>query len=153
MLSVAQVEAAEGGRPTHASEPHSGRSAGRLNGYGLGRGRNDGIVSVAAASSGCGGHERRGEPSPRGLAGLVGGPVSLARGAYDSVSSRAIANARGSRGRNENSPTPGSAELTELTALYEAKGLYAATARSVAEELTAHGALAAHLDANCTSTR
>ena len=39
------------------------------------------------------------------------------------------------------------AELTELTALYEAKGLSAATARTVAVELSARGALAAHLDA------
>jgi len=39
------------------------------------------------------------------------------------------------------------AELTELTALYEAKGLSPATARTVATELTSHGALAAHLDA------
>ena len=39
------------------------------------------------------------------------------------------------------------AELAELTALYEAKGLSAATARTVAAELTARGALAAHLDA------
>ena len=39
------------------------------------------------------------------------------------------------------------AELTELTALYEAKGLSAATARTVATELISHGALAAHLDA------
>ena len=37
-------------------------------------------------------------------------------------------------------------ELTELTALYEAKGLWAATARAVAVELSAHGALAAHLE-------
>jgi VIT1/CCC1 family predicted Fe2+/Mn2+ transporter len=34
-----------------------------------------------------------------------------------------------------------------LTALYEAKGLSAATARTVADELSARGALAAHLDA------
>jgi DNA-binding FrmR family transcriptional regulator len=33
------------------------------------------------------------------------------------------------------------AELAELTALYEAKGLSAATARTVATELTSHGAL------------
>ena len=39
------------------------------------------------------------------------------------------------------------AELTELTALYEAKGLSAATARTVAAELTSHNALAAHLEA------
>jgi VIT1/CCC1 family predicted Fe2+/Mn2+ transporter len=39
------------------------------------------------------------------------------------------------------------AELTELTALYEAKGLSSATARTVANELTVHNALAAHLEA------
>jgi VIT1/CCC1 family predicted Fe2+/Mn2+ transporter len=39
------------------------------------------------------------------------------------------------------------AELEELTAIYEAKGMSPATARTVAEELTAHDALAAHVDA------
>jgi VIT1/CCC1 family predicted Fe2+/Mn2+ transporter len=38
-------------------------------------------------------------------------------------------------------------ELAELTGLYQAKGLSAETARQVAAELTAHDALAAHLDA------
>jgi VIT1/CCC1 family predicted Fe2+/Mn2+ transporter len=36
------------------------------------------------------------------------------------------------------------AELNELAALYEAKGLSTATARTVAEELTDHDAFAAH---------
>ncbi len=39
------------------------------------------------------------------------------------------------------------AELDELTGIYQAKRLSASTARTVAEELTAHDALAAHLDA------
>jgi VIT1/CCC1 family predicted Fe2+/Mn2+ transporter len=39
------------------------------------------------------------------------------------------------------------AELAELTALYEAKGLSAATARTVAIELSTRDPLAAHLDA------
>jgi len=39
------------------------------------------------------------------------------------------------------------AELAELTALYAAKGLSAQTAATVAAELTAHDALAAHIDA------
>ena len=38
------------------------------------------------------------------------------------------------------------AELDELTALYEAKGLSSATARSAAEELTEHDAFAAHAE-------
>jgi len=37
-------------------------------------------------------------------------------------------------------------ELAELRAMYEAKGLSAATARKVAEELTQHDAFAAHVD-------
>ncbi len=38
------------------------------------------------------------------------------------------------------------AELNELAGLHEAKGLSAGTARIVAEELTAHDALAAHAE-------
>jgi VIT1/CCC1 family predicted Fe2+/Mn2+ transporter len=38
-------------------------------------------------------------------------------------------------------------ELAELAAIYEAKGLRPATARTVALELTSHDALAAHLEA------
>ena len=46
--SAAQVEAAEGRRPTHPREPHSGGTAGRLNWLRAGvLGANDGIVSVA----------------------------------------------------------------------------------------------------------
>lgn len=39
------------------------------------------------------------------------------------------------------------AELDELTELWRARGLSPATARTVAEELTAHDAIGAHLDA------
>jgi VIT1/CCC1 family predicted Fe2+/Mn2+ transporter len=38
-------------------------------------------------------------------------------------------------------------EFAERTAIYQAKGLTRATTRTVAVELTAHNALAAHLDA------
>ena len=38
------------------------------------------------------------------------------------------------------------AELNELVALYESKGLSSATARTVAEELTDHNAFAAHAE-------
>jgi VIT1/CCC1 family predicted Fe2+/Mn2+ transporter len=48
--------------------------------------------------------------------------------------------------RRELAETPGR-EFNELTALYQAKGLSEPTARQVATELTAHDALAAHLDA------
>jgi VIT1/CCC1 family predicted Fe2+/Mn2+ transporter len=47
--------------------------------------------------------------------------------------------------RRELAETP-EQELQELAALYKAKGLSSETARAVAEELTAHDALSAHLE-------
>jgi VIT1/CCC1 family predicted Fe2+/Mn2+ transporter len=71
--------------------------------------------------------------------------VSL--GEYVSVSSqRDSESALLSQERRELVQTP-EQELAELTALYEAKGLSAATARTVAAELTAHDAFAAHAEA------
>src|SRR5690242_10185274 len=71
----------------------------------------------------------------------------MALGEYVSVSSqRDSERAQIKQEKRELAASP-EAELTELTALYEAKGLSAATARTVAIELTSHGALAAHLDA------
>ena len=149
MPSAAQVEAAEEGRATHPGEPHSGATAGRLNWLRAGvLGANDGIVSVAGIVIGvAGATTSRGPIFTAGLAGLVAGPVSMALGEYVSVSSqRDSERAEIKQEKRELAATP-EAELTELTALYEAKGLSAATARTVATELTARGALAAHLDA------
>ena len=149
MPSAAQVEAAEEGRATHPGEPHSGGTAGRLNWLRAGvLGANDGIVSVAGIVIGvAGATTSRGPVFTAGLAGLVAGAVSMALGEYVSVSSqRDSERAEITQEKRELAATP-KAELTELTALYEAKGLSAATARTVATELTAHGALAAHLDA------
>ena len=149
MPSAAQVKAAESGRATHPREPHSGGNAGRLNWLRAGvLGANDGIVSVAAIVIGvAGATTARGTIFTAGLAGLVGGAVSMALGEYVSVSSqRDSERAEIKQEQQELADSP-DAELTELTALYEAKGLSAATARSVALELTARGALKAHLDA------
>jgi VIT1/CCC1 family predicted Fe2+/Mn2+ transporter len=149
MPSAAQVEAAEGGRATHPGEPHAGGIAGRLNWLRAAvLGANDGIVSVAGIVIGvAGATTARGPIFTAGLAGLVGGAVSMALGEYVSVSSqRDSERAEITQEKRELARTP-EAELTELTALYEAKGLSAATARIVAEELTARDPLAAHLDA------
>ena len=71
----------------------------------------------------------------------------MALGEYVSVSSqRDSERAQITLEKRELAESP-EAELAELTALYEAKGLSAATARTVATELTARGPLAAHLDA------
>src|SRR4051794_39626867 len=147
--SAAQVEAVEGGRATHPRELHSQGTMARLNWLRAGvLGANDGIVSVAAIVIGVAGATAdRGAIFTAGLAGLVGGAVSMALGEYVSVSSqRDSERAAITQETRELADDPG-AELTELTALYEAKGLSAATARSVAAELTAHNALDAHLDA------
>jgi vacuolar iron transporter family protein len=145
--SAAQVQAAESGRATHPREPHSGGTAGRLNWLRAGvLGANDGIVSVAGIVIGvAGATTARGPIFTAGLAGLVGGAVSMALGEYVSVSSqRDSEHAQIEQEQRELADAP-ETELTELTALYEAKGLSTATARTVAAELTARGALAAHL--------
>jgi vacuolar iron transporter family protein len=147
--SAAQVEAAEEGRATHPGEPHAGGIAGRLNWLRAAvLGANDGIVSVAGIVIGvAGATTARGPIFTAGLAGLVAGAVSMALGEYVSVSSqRDSERAEITQEKRELVSTP-EAELTELTALYEAKGLSAATARTVAKELTARDPLAAHLDA------
>jgi VIT1/CCC1 family predicted Fe2+/Mn2+ transporter len=71
----------------------------------------------------------------------------MALGEYVSVSSqRDSERALVAQERRELHESP-EQELAELTALYRAKGLTEGTARRVAEELTAHDALGAHLDA------
>ena len=90
MPSESQVQAAAEGRPTHPAEPHSGGTAGRLNWLRAGvLGANDGIVSVAGIVIGvAGATSARGPIFTAGLAGLVGGAVSMALGEYVSVSSQ-----------------------------------------------------------------
>jgi vacuolar iron transporter family protein len=149
MPSAAQVRAATEGRETHPAEAHSGGSAGRLNWLRAAvLGANDGIVSVAGIVIGvAGATTARGPIFTAGLAGLVAGAVSMALGEYVSVSSQRDSElAQLAQEKRELAETP-EAELIELTALYEAKGLSAATARTVAAELTARDPLAAHLDA------
>lgn len=80
-----------------------------------------------------------------GIAAAVGGAISMALGEYVSVSSqrdsqRALVEIE----RRELADSP-EAELAELAGLYMAKGLSLDTAHRVAEELTEHDALAAHL--------
>jgi VIT1/CCC1 family predicted Fe2+/Mn2+ transporter len=111
-------------------------------------GANDGIVSVAGIVVGvAGATTHRGPIFTAGLAGLVAGSVSMALGEYVSVSSqRDSEQAQLTKERHELRQAP-SAELAELTAIYEAKGLSPHTAARVAEELTAHDAFAAHAEA------
>ncbi|WP_423917298.1 VIT1/CCC1 transporter family protein [Frigoribacterium sp. 2-23] len=135
--------------PTHPDEPHSGRLSGRLNWLRAGvLGANDGVVSVAAIVVGVAGTTSS-VPAvvTAGVAGLVGGAVSMALGEYVSVSSQSDSQkALIAKERAELEADP-EAELAELTALWEAQGLSPDTAARVALELTDKDALAAHLSA------
>ncbi|MCK2036941.1 VIT family protein [Microbacterium sp. SSW1-49] len=134
---------------THPGEPHRGDLAGRLNWLRAGvLGANDGIVSVASLVVGVAGATTDSAPLlAAGVAGLVGGAISMALGEYVSVSSqRDSQQALIEKERGELAADPAT-ELDELTGIYEAKGLRPETARLVAEELTAHDPLTAHLEA------
>ncbi|MDQ0665033.1 VIT1/CCC1 family predicted Fe2+/Mn2+ transporter [Arthrobacter ulcerisalmonis] len=131
------------------TEPHGNDIAHRLNWLRAGvLGANDGIVSVAALVVGVAGATA--EPGPilaAGAAGMVGGAVSMALGEYVSVSSQSDSQrALIEKERRELAEEP-EEELAELTAIYQAKGLSPETAAKVAQELTAHDVLAAHLSA------
>jgi VIT1/CCC1 family predicted Fe2+/Mn2+ transporter len=108
-------------------------------------GANDGIVSTAALVVGVAAAEStRSSILLAGLAGLVAGAMSMAAGEYVSVSSQAdTEKADLTRERRELAELPES-ELDELQGIYVQRGLDAGLARRVAEQLTAHDALAAH---------
>lgn len=134
--------------PSH-SEPHGAGGGARLNWLRAGvLGANDGIVSVAGLVVGvAGATASRGPIFTAGLAGLVAGAVSMALGEYISVSSqRDSEHATLAKERAELAADP-EAELAELVAIYEAKGLSRATAGRVAAELTANDAFTAHAEA------
>jgi VIT1/CCC1 family predicted Fe2+/Mn2+ transporter len=134
--------------PSHVGEAHSGGVGQRLNWLRAGvLGANDGIVSVASLVVGVAGATT---DTPAlliaGVAGLVGGAISMALGEYVSVSSqRDSERALIEKETRELREMP-EEELEELTGLYRARGLSDATAKQVALELTAHDALAAHLE-------
>ncbi|MGW0040956.1 VIT1/CCC1 transporter family protein [Rhodococcus sp. NPDC003348] len=135
--------------PSHPSEPHGQGLNAKLNWLRAGvLGANDGIVSTAGLVVGVAAATvDRGAIFTAGMAGLAAGAVSMALGEYVSVSTqRDTERALLAKERAELREVP-DAELQELTVLYEAKGLSPATARTVAEELTAHDAFAAHADA------
>ena len=131
----------------HSNEPHLGSVSGRLNCLRAGvLGANDGIVSVAALMVGV---AAAGASTPAiitaGAAGIVGGAISMALGEYVSVSSQSDSQrALVEKERKERQDDP-DGELEELVGLYGDQCLSSATARAVAEELTAHDALRAHL--------
>ncbi|MEU4421569.1 VIT family protein [Actinoplanes sp. NPDC024001] len=132
----------------HPDEPHDVSVSGRLNWLRAGvLGANDGIVSTAGLVIGVAGATASAGPIlTAGVAGLVAGAVSMALGEYVSVSSqRDTEQALLEKERGELAEFP-EQEFEELVALYEAKGLSAATAWQVARELSDKDAFAAHAE-------
>lgn len=130
-------------------EPHSVNVGARLNWLRAGvLGANDGIVSVAGLVVGvAGANNSTTLILTAGLAGIVAGAISMAAGEYVSVSSsRDTEKALLEKEKFELKHYP-EAELDELTAIYERKGLSHKTALTVAEELTKKDVFAAHVDA------
>ena len=136
------------GEEDHGADPHTAGHASRLNWLRAGvLGANDGIVSTAALVIGVAAATSDASAILiAGVASLLAGAISMALGEYVSVSSqRDTERALIAKERYELEHMP-EQELAELAGFYEEKGLSARTARQVAVELTAHDALAAHLE-------
>jgi len=108
-------------------------------------GANDGIVSTASLVLGvAAAHGTHSSVLVAGVAGLVAGAMSMAAGEYISVHSQAdTEQADLERERAELAADRG-AEQSELTAIYEGRGLDPGLAKQVAIQLMAHDALGAH---------
>jgi VIT1/CCC1 family predicted Fe2+/Mn2+ transporter len=109
-------------------------------------GANDGIISTASLIVGVAAATALKEDMIiAGVAGLVAGAMSMAAGEYVSVSAQSDSEAAElERERRELRDYP-EAELTELAEIYQARGLDADLAKQVAEQLTEHDALGAHM--------
>lgn len=133
---------------TH-SELYDGASKSKLNWLRAAvLGANDGIVSISGLVVGvAGATTSRPAIMAAGVAGLLAGALSMAVGEYVSVSTQRDTEKalyEKEKWEIENKPEE---ELEELIEIYEAKGLSRKTATVVAEELTEHDALKAHMDA------
>jgi VIT1/CCC1 family predicted Fe2+/Mn2+ transporter len=127
----------------HHYEAHRGGRSGWLRAAVLGA--NDGLISTASLVIGVAAAQAAREPVLiAGVAGLIAGALSMAAGEYVSVSSQADverADLEQERRALEMHPE---AEHAELTAIYVGRGLTRELAAQVAEQLSAHDALAAH---------
>lgn len=133
---------------TSPREPHGAGLAAKLNWLRAGvLGANDGIVSTAGLVVGVAAATTSTNALfTAGIAGISAGAISMAVGEYVSVSTqRDTERALIELERRELREDPED-ELSELTELYRIRGLSAETARKVAEEMTAHDALAAHAE-------
>jgi len=110
-------------------------------------GANDGVLSTAGLVLGVAGADASFSALlAAGVAGLVAGALSMAAGEYVSVSTqRDTEKAAVHQEKAELAALP-EAELRELAAMLQRKGLQPATAHQAALEMTQHDALAAHAE-------
>ncbi len=134
--------------PQHWHEEIGNDVGNRLNWLRAGvLGANDGIVSTAGIVMGVAGATSERTPVlVAGIAGLVAGALSMGAGEYVSVSTQKDSEKSMLALEAEELEKMPETELRELTKMYERKGLSRETAKKVAQELTAHDALAAHAD-------
>ena len=108
-------------------------------------GANDGLVSTSSLMLGvAAATNTRAAILIAGFSALAAGAMSMAIGEYSSVSSQLdteLADLARERAELQDNP---SAEITELTAIYQRRGLSNQLARQVAMELSAHDAFTAH---------
>jgi vacuolar iron transporter family protein len=110
-------------------------------------GANDGIVSTAGVVMGVAGATSDSEAILiAGIAALVAGAISMAAGEFVSVSTQRDSERSILAMEAIELERMPETEMRELVLMYEEKGLSRETASKVAEELTAHDALAAHAD-------
>ena len=108
-------------------------------------GANDGIVSTASLIVGvAAAHASHSSLMITGVAGLVAGAMSMAAGEYVSVYSQADTEKADIERERLELLADAASEHKELAAIYVGRGLDAALARQVAEQLMAHDALGAH---------
>lgn len=108
-------------------------------------GANDGIVSTASLVVGvAAANAASGEILVAGVAGLVAGAMSMAAGEYVSVSSQADTERADLERERMELAADNEFEREEFAAIHVSRGLDAALAKQVAEQLMAHDALTAH---------
>jgi VIT1/CCC1 family predicted Fe2+/Mn2+ transporter len=109
-------------------------------------GSNDAIVSTSSLMVGVAASDaQRPAVLVAGVAGLVAGAMSMAVGEYLSVSSQRDAETADIKKETAELAEEPQAELQELATIYAKRGLDKELAMRVAEQLTAHDTLGAHL--------
>jgi VIT1/CCC1 family predicted Fe2+/Mn2+ transporter len=129
---------------SHHSEAHRSERAGWLRAAVLGS--NDAIVSTASLMIGVtASSASKTSILVAGVAGLVGGAMSMAAGEFVSVSSQRDAEQADIDMEKRELEKHPAAELRELAGIYMARGVEPDLALQVAKQLTAHDPLGAHV--------